>query len=236
MKNILSPIAKIVKYAENKTQNVRNQYQLALAIGKGEAFPQLMNISANYSQGMYDTIGSQINGFMQFYDNLVQNAGSSLNYFLSNPLKNNPIYGAYQYGKDLKKSVSAHDWDTASYKLGVGVVNTAEVAASIAIGGKIGGKIPTGKVSVPKVGAIGNFGTPALAGANGMVISGAVPIEASISSTAVASASGVVAGAAVGQNVVYSYDQLSGRGALQESFSTGGNDKSSPKKIKRMVI
>ena len=47
-------------------------------------------------------------------------------------------------------------------------------------------------------------------------------------------ASGVVAGAAVGQNVVYSvnggYDQLSGRGALQESFSTGGNDKSSPKK------
>ena len=243
VKNILSPIAKIVKYAENKTQNVRNQYQLALAIGKGEAFPQLMNISANYSQGMYDTIGSQINGFMQFYDNPVQTAGSSLSYFLSDPLKNNPIYGIYQYGKDFKKAVSAHDWDTASYKLGVGVVNTAEVAASIAIGGKIGGKIPTSKVSVPKVSAVGkirnaidNFGTPALAGANGMMISGAAPIEASISSATVASASGVVAGAAVGQNVVYSYDQLSGRGALQESFSTGGNDKSSPKKIKRMVI
>ena len=217
---MLSPIAKIVKYAENKTQNVRNQYQLALAIGKSKAFPQLVNISANYSQGMYDTIGSQINGFMQFYDNPVQTAGSSLSYFLSDPLKNNPIYGIYQYGKDFKKAVSAHDWDTASYKLGVGVVNTAEVAASIAIGGKIGGKIPTGKVSVPKVGAIGkirnaidNFGTPALAGANGMVISGAVPIEASISSATVASASGVVAGAAVGQNVVYSSnkgsDQLS---------------------------
>jgi len=35
---MLSPIAKIVKYAENKTQNVRNQYQLALAIGKSKAF------------------------------------------------------------------------------------------------------------------------------------------------------------------------------------------------------
>ena len=111
----------------------------------------------------------------------------------------------------MKNAVSTNDWDTASYKLGVGAVNTAEVAASIAIGGKIGGKIPTGKISVPKVSAVGkirnaidNFGTPALAGANGMVISGAVPAEVSVASTAVASASGVVAGAAVGQNVVYS--------------------------------
>ncbi|MBE6851936.1 MAG: hypothetical protein E7505_00470 [Ruminococcus sp.] len=114
----------------------------------------------------------------------------------------------------MKNAVSTNDWDTASYKLGVGAVNTAEVAASIAIGGKIGGKIPTGKISVPKVSAVGkirnaidNFGTPALAGANGMVISSgavSVPISASVSTTAVASASGVVAGAAVGQNVVYS--------------------------------
>ena len=121
------------------------------------------------------------------------------------------MYGAGKWCSEFKSAVASNDWNTASYKLGVGVVNTAEVAGSIAIGGKIGGKIPTGKVSVPKVGAIGkirnaidNFGTPALAGANGMVISGAVPIEASISSATVASASGVVAGAAVGQNVVYS--------------------------------
>lgn len=121
------------------------------------------------------------------------------------------MYGAGKWCSEFKSAVASNDWNTDSYKLGVGVVNTAEVAGSIAIGGKIGGKIPTGKVSVPKVGAIGkirnaidNFGTPALAGANGMVISGAVPIEASISSATVASASGVVAGAAVGQNVVYS--------------------------------
>ena len=144
-------------------------------------------------------------------ENPVQTIGDSANYFLSDPLKNNPIYGTYQYGKDFKKVVSAHDWDTASYKLGVGVVNTAEVAASIAIGGKIGGKIPTSKVSVPKVGvaskirnAIDNFGTPALAGADGMVISGAVPAEASVASTAGAGALGVRVGAAIGQNVVYS--------------------------------
>jgi len=127
----------------------------------------------------------------------------------------------------LKNAVSTNDWDTASYKLGVGAVNTAEVAASIAIGGKIGGKIPTGKISVPKVSAVGkirnaidNFGTPALAGANGMVISGAVPAEVSVASTAVASASGVVAGAAVGQNVVYN-SQFSGQS------SSGGTSKES---------
>ena len=58
-----------------------------------------------------------------------------------------------------------------------------------------------------------------------MVISGAVPIEASISSATVASASGVVAGAAVGQNVVYSSNfNNTSSGASQKNTSGGRND------------
>ena len=211
VRSAIQPVREAVKYVTNATENIRGQYETGLALMKTSMFSSGANAIANYYQGTYDTIMGQVEGFNQFYDNPVQTVSSSVNYFLSDPLKNNPVYGAGKWCSEFESAVASNDWNTASYKLGVGVVNTAEVAASIAIDGKIGGKIPTGKVSVPKVGAIGkirnaidNFGTPALAGANGMVISGAVPIEASISSATVASASGVVAGAAVGQNVVYS--------------------------------
>ena len=46
--------------------------------------------------------------------------------------------------------------------------------------------------------AIDNFGTPQLAGANGIVISGAVPAEVSVSSSVSAGALGVRAGAVAG--------------------------------------
>jgi len=191
-------------------------------VGKSVQSP-VVNAWANYSQGEYDTLAGQIDGFMQFTENPAQTIGNSVNYFLSDPLRNNPVYGVYQYGKDFKKAVAENDWNTASYKLGVGVINTAEVAASVAIGGKIGGKIPSGNVSVPKVNAlskignaIDNFGTPSLAGTNGIVISGAVGAEASVSSAAVAGASGVragvVAGSMTGSNIYYS-----GKGSGQSS-------------------
>ena len=117
-----------------------------LAAGKSVQSP-VVNAWANYAQGEYDTLAGQIDGFMQFSENPAQTIGNSVNYFLSDPLKNNPVYGAGKWCSEFKSAVASNEWNTASYKLGVGVVNTAEVAGSIAIGGKIGGKIPTGKVS-----------------------------------------------------------------------------------------
>ena len=115
-------------------------------MGKSVQSP-VVNAWANYAQGEYDTLAGQIDGFMQFSENPAQTIGNSVNYFLSDPLKNNPVYGAGKWCSEFESAVASNDWNTASYKLGVGVVNTAEVAGSIAIGGKIGGKIPTGKVS-----------------------------------------------------------------------------------------
>ena len=215
VRSAIQPVREAVKYVTNATENIRGQYETGLALIKTSMFSSGANAIANYYQGTYDTIMGQAEGFNQFYDNPVQTVSSSVNYFLSDPLRNNPVYGAGKWCSEFKSAVASNDWGTASYKLGVGVVNTAEVAASIAIGGKIGGKIPTGKVSVPKVSAlskignaIDNFGAPSLAGANGIVISGAVQVEASASSAAVAGASGVRAGVAAGlvagSNIFYS--------------------------------
>ncbi len=147
VRSAIQPVREAVKYVTNATENIRGQYETGLALMKTSMFSSGANAIANYYQGTYDTIMGQAEGFNQFYDNPVQTVSSSVNYFLSDPLKNNPVYGAGKWCSEFKSAVASNDWNTASYKLGVGVVNTAEVAVSIAIGGKIGGKIPTGKVS-----------------------------------------------------------------------------------------
>jgi len=244
VRSAIQPVREAVKYVTNATENIRCQYETGLALMKTSMFSSGANAIANYYQGTYDIIMGQAEGFNQFYDNPVQTVSSSVNYFLSDPLKNNPVYGAGKWCSEFKSAVASNDWNTASYKLGVGVVNTAEVAGSIAIGGKIGGKIPTGKVSVPKVGAIGkirnaidNFGTPALAGANGIVISGAVPAEVSVSSSVSAGSlgvrAGVAAGAVAGSNIFYSSN---GSGKLSDGDVSAINNEYYKNKAKQEII
>ena len=244
VRSAIQPVREAVKYVTNATENIRCQYETGLALMKTSMFSSGANAIANYYQGTYDTIMGQVEGFNQFYDNPVQTVSSSVNYFLSDPLKNNPVYGAGKWCSEFKSAVASNDWNTASYKLGVGVVNTAEVAGSIAIGGKIDGKIPTGKVSVPKVSAlskignaIDNFGAPQLAGANGIVISGAVPAEVSVSSSVSAGSlgvrAGVAAGAVAGSNIFYSSN---GSGKLSDGDVSAINNEYYKNKAKQEII
>ena len=87
-KKITTPIANAIKAAANKTENQRAAFQTVLTIGKSFQSP-VVNAWANYSQGEYDTLAGQINGFMQFNDNPVQTVGDSINYFLSDLLIEN---------------------------------------------------------------------------------------------------------------------------------------------------
>ncbi|MDD6827480.1 MAG: DNA/RNA non-specific endonuclease, partial [Oscillospiraceae bacterium] len=94
-----------------------------------------------------DTLAGQIDGFMQFSENPAQTIGNSVNYFLSDPLRNNPVADVAGYYKDMAIASYSHDWDTVSYKLGVGVVNLTEFY----VGGKIASKMPEIKASAANV-------------------------------------------------------------------------------------
>ena len=89
-KKITTPIANTIKAAANKTENQRAAFQTVLAVGKSFQSP-VVNAWANYAQGEYDTLAGQIDGFMQFSENPAQTIGNSVNYFLSDPLRNNPV-------------------------------------------------------------------------------------------------------------------------------------------------
>ena len=223
LKCILSPIADAAKFVKKKTETLRSEYQTVLDAFKIDTFSPEVNAWANYEQGMYDTIDNQINGFIQLSDNPADIIAYSVKDFLSDPWKKNPVYAVYQYCKDLGKAVSEKDWNTASYKLGVGVVNTAEVVASAYIGGKIGGKIPTGKVPVPKASvfsridtAIDNIFPPTAVTTTGVSVPIPAAVDASIAATTSAGSLGVsgsvAAGSVAGSNIFYS-----GKGSGQSS-------------------
>ena len=146
VKKVTAPLANTIKAAANKTEKKRETFQTVLDVGKSVQSP-VVNAWANYAQGEYDTLAGQINGFIEFYDNPAQTIGDSVNYFLSDPLRNNPATALGMYYYEVGKASNVHDWNTVSYKLGVGAVNLSEFYA----GAKIGSKMPEIKASAAKL-------------------------------------------------------------------------------------
>jgi len=237
VKKATTPIANTIKAAANKTENQRSAFQTALAVGKLVQSP-VVNAWANYAQGEYDTLAGQIDGFMQFSYNPAQTIGNSVNYFLSDPLRNNPVADVAGYYKDVAIASYNHDWNTISYKLGVGAVNLTEFY----VGGKIASKMPEIKASATNVSnnivrklydtkssalsKIGNYAddfripSPALAGG---IDTSALSIKSEITSNA----GGVRAGT---EKSIY-YSSKGARKSSLDSSSSIIHIDGSPKKI-----
>ncbi len=165
---------------------------------------------ASYSEGVVVSLNNTKTGAIKFVDDPFGTLNETVNYFLADPLKNNPIAGVLGYYTNIAKASYAHDWEGVANRIGSGTANVAGAVFPKGI------KVNT-NINLP------SFNAYQFAGANGMVISAgavSVPISASVSSATVASASGVVAGAAVGQNIVYS-SQFTGQN------SSGGASKAS---------
>lgn len=128
VKKVTTPIANTIKAAANKTENQRVAFQTVLAVGKSVQSP-LVNAWSNYAQGEYDTLAGQIDRFMQFSENPAQTIGNSVNYFLSDPLRNNPAADVAGYYKDV-----AIDYDMfkrrlnnwSNYRLNGGIDSSPE--------------------------------------------------------------------------------------------------------------
>ncbi|MDO5151291.1 MAG: hypothetical protein Q4D76_18170 [Oscillospiraceae bacterium] len=194
-------LAPVIKAVQNSTQNSRESYQTKLNNYKKSGSAQKM--VGTFYQGVIDSADNMVSALYNLCDDPLGTAMESVCYFCSDPLKNNPVGAVRQYCSDVSKSIKEQDWNTVSYKLGQGFFNTAAVVPGAKVTkGTVPGKVSSGSGIGSSVRNSLNSmfdGTPALVGTNGMVIAGAVPEEISVASTAVASASGVVAGAAVGQ-------------------------------------
>jgi RHS repeat-associated protein len=215
---VVKPFETIYKASKKASQNLQSNSSTLKESGvPGRVF-------ANFSAGILDAVENIAAGTYSFANDPLGTIKESINYFQEDPLRHNPIASVGGYYKDIAKASYANDWDTVEYKLGSGLINLAGFAA---VGGKTQSAVKTRFPNGIKVNTninLPGFNAYQFAGANGMVISSSavsVPISASVSSATVASASGVVAGAAVGQNIVYSKTlsgQVSG-GEIQQSYN-----------------
>ena len=241
---VLEPVVKITETVQKNTASSRNQFQAMVALGQVSEAGTAINAASSYYQGIIDTVDNGINGLYQLYENPANVIGESAKSFASDPLKNNPVYAYGKYCYDIGRASYAHDWDTVSYKLGVGAVNIS----AFYVGAKATSALPAAGKAVSKTtsraaSSIGNSirnalnslpdGTPALVGANGIVMSGSavsISAEAELAAASAANAAGVkgalasgiksgVVTAAAAQNIVYS-KTLAGQSDSKSSSST----------------
>ena len=153
----------------------------------------------------------------------------SVNHFIADPVRNNPLAAAGQYYKDIAKASYAGDWDTVANKLGSGTATVAVIGitGTLAEGGA--GKIFPKGINIDKTINLPVLEKYKYAGTGGYEIGFStvtVPIKASISASAVSTASGVCTAAIAGQGIYYSSNgsNRSDGGGSSQGSSNGSNN------------
>ena len=112
-------------------------------------------IFGSYSEGVVNNLTNTASGFVQFIKDPLGTVNETVDYFLQDPLVNNPVTALGMYYYDVGKASYAHDWNTVANKVGSGTVTVAEVLGTEYVLKGINGlkknpaaKNPAGKSSV----------------------------------------------------------------------------------------
>ena len=227
VRKAIEPVASTLKSVQAKTENKRQVYQEK--VNNYALKGTVEKAIAGFDQGLIDGIDSAVNGVYPLYNHPLETIsdvfGSTLeNFSYESRINRNKAFG--QNYADANKSgytgISA-----VTYNMGR---EFPEFALTVAAGMKgspqagKGTKPPTGGNSIRNAFNSPFNGSPQLAGANGIVISGAVPAEVSISSNVSAGALGVRAG--VAGSVAVSNIYYNGKGSGQSSGGFLGKENS----------
>ena len=227
VRKAIEPVVSTLKSVQAKTENKRQVYQEK--VNNYALKGTVEKAIAGFDQGLIDRIDSAVNGVYQLYNHPLETIsgvfGSTLeNFSYESRINRNKAFG--QNYADVNKSgytgISA-----VTYNMGR---EFPEFALTVAAGMKgspqagKGTKPPTGGNSLRNAFNSPFNGSPQLAGANGIVISGAVPAEVSVSSNVSAGALGVRAG--VAGSVAVSNIYYNGKGSGQSSGGFLGKENS----------
>ena len=112
-------------------------------------------IFGSYSEGVVQQLNNTFTSTVQLVKDPLGTVSESVNFFLEDPLKNNPVTALGMYYYDVGKASYAHDWNTVANKVGSGTVTVAEVLGTEYVLKGINGlkknpaaKNPAGKSSV----------------------------------------------------------------------------------------
>ena len=182
-------------------------------------------IFASYSEGVVHNLDNTVAGTVQLVKDPLGTVSESVNYFLADPLRNNPVAAAGTFCRDTAKAVYSKDWETVANKVGSATATVAVmgITGTLAEGGA--SKLFSKGINIDKTISLPMLEMYEYAGVGGFelgVSTVSIPIKASISASKVATAAGVTASAAAGQGIYYSnkfYNQSSGGGVSKGSLS-----------------
>ena len=87
-------------------------------------------IFESYSEGVVQNLSNTASGTVQLVKDPLGTVNESVNYFLEDPLKNNPVAAVGRYYQDIAQASYAHDWETVANKVGSGTATVAEVGVT----------------------------------------------------------------------------------------------------------
>ena len=106
-------VKKAAKKVVNKVKEASEEYQENWLIGYEQLKESGMfgKMFASYSEGVVVSLNNTKTGAIKFVDDPFGTLNETVNYFLADPLKNNPIAGVLGYYTNIAKASYAHDWD-----------------------------------------------------------------------------------------------------------------------------
>ena len=145
-------------------------------------------IFASYSEGVVHNLDNTAAGTVQLVKDPLGTVSESVNYFLADPLRNNPIAAVGQYYKDIAKASYTGDWGTVANKVGSGTATIAVmgITGTLAEGGA--SKLLPKGINIDKTLRLPMLEMYEYAGVGGFelgVSTVSIPIKASISAGAV---------------------------------------------------
>ena len=145
-------------------------------------------IFASYSEGVVHNLDNTAAGTVQLVKDPLGTVSESVNYFLADPLRNNPIAAVGQYYNDIAKASYTGDWGTVANKVGSGTATIAVmgITGTLAEGGA--SKLLPKGINIDKTLRLPMLEMYEYAGVGGFelgVSTVSIPIKASISAGAV---------------------------------------------------
>ena len=124
-------VTKVAISTKNAVVNAANEYKenWNSGISQLKSSGTAGKLFASYSEGLVGNISNTASTLVQFVKDPLGTASECVDFFLQDPLRNNPVAAVGRYYNDIAQASYVGDWETVANRVGSGTVTVLEFAA-----------------------------------------------------------------------------------------------------------
>ena len=124
-------VTKVAISTKNAVVNAANEYKenWNSGISQLKSSGTAGKLFASYSEGLGGNISNTASTLVQFVKDPLGTASECVDFFLQDPLRNNPVAAVGRYYNDIAQASYVGDWETVANRVGSGTVTVLEFAA-----------------------------------------------------------------------------------------------------------